>query len=40
MMSLLESVIFLDEMKVISSEDQGSGHFVGKDDSLEESASD
>ena len=39
-MSLLESVILLDEMKVISSKDEGSSHFVGKDDSFEESASD
>ncbi len=39
-MSLLESVILLDEMKVISSEDQGSSHFVRKDDSFEKSTSD
>jgi hypothetical protein len=39
-MSLLESVILLDEMKVISSEDNGSSHLVGKDDTLEDSSSD
>ena len=38
-MSLLESVILLDEMEIISSEDNGSSHLVGKDDSLEESTS-
>ena len=38
-MSLLESVILLDEMEIISSEDNSSGHLVGKDDSLEESTS-
>lgn len=31
-MSLLESVILLDVMKVISSENDGSSHFSGKDD--------
>ena len=40
MMSLLESVILLDEMEIISSEDDGSSHFVGKNNSLEESTSD
>ena len=30
-MSLFESVIFLDIMKVISSENDGSAHLVGKD---------
>ena len=39
-MSLLESVILLDEMKVISSKDNGSSHLVGKNDSFEKSASD
>lgn len=40
MMSLLESLILLDEMEVISSEDHGTGHLGGEDDSLEDSASD
>ena len=31
-MSLLESVVFLDVMKVISSENDGSAHLGGKDD--------
>ena len=31
-MSLLESVVLFDVMKVISSESDGSIHFVGKDD--------
>ena len=39
-MSLLESVILLDEMKVISSQDNGSVHLVGENDSLEKSTSD
>ena len=38
-MSLLESVVLLDEMKVISSEDDGVGHLGGKNDSLEDSSS-
>ncbi len=39
-MSLLESVVLLDVVKVISSESDGSVHFVGEDDTLEDSASD
>ena len=39
-MSLLESVILLDEMKVISSKNNGSGHFVLEDNTLEDSSSD
>lgn len=39
-MSLLESVVFLDVVQVISSQDYGSVHFVGKDDTLEDSTSD
>ena len=38
-MSLLESVILLDEMKVISSQNDGSSHFVGENDTLEDSSS-
>ena len=38
-MSLLESVVLLDEMKVISSEDDGSGHLGADDNSLEDSSS-
>lgn len=40
MMSLLESVILLDVMEIISSEDDGSGHFGVQHDSLQDSASD
>ena len=40
LVSLLESVVLLDVVKVISSENDGSGHFVGKYNTLEESASD
>ena len=39
-MSLLESVIFLDIMKVISSQDDGSSHLGGKDDTFTDSSSD
>ena len=39
MMSLLKSVVLLDVMKVISSQNNGSLHLVGKDDTLEDSAS-
>ena len=39
-MSLLESVILLDVMEVISSQDDSSRHFVGKYDTFEDSASD
>lgn len=38
-MSLLESVIFLDVMEVISSQDDGSSHLGGKDDTLADSTS-
>jgi len=38
-MSLLESVVLLDVMEVISSEDDGSVHLGGQDDSLEDSSS-
>ena len=39
-MSLLESVVLLDVMEVISSQDDGSVHLVGEDNTLEDSASD
>ena len=39
-MSLLESVILLDVMKVISSQDDGVGHLGGKDDTFTDSSSD
>ena len=39
-MSLLESVVLLDVVQVISSQDDGSAHFVREDDTLEDSASD
>jgi len=39
-MSLLESVIFLDIMEVISSQDDGSSHLGGKDDTFTDSSSD
>ena len=35
MMSLLESVVLFDVMKVVSSEDDSSVHLVGKDDTPE-----
>ena len=38
-MSLLESVVLFDVMKVISSQDNGSVHLVGEDDTLEDSTS-
>ena len=38
-MSLLESVIFLDVMEVISSQDDGSSHLDGKDDTFTDSSS-
>ena len=40
MMSLLESVVLLDVMKVISSKDHGSGHLGGENDTLHDSSSD
>ena len=39
-MSLLESVIFLDVMEIISSQDDGSSHLGGKDDTFTDSSSD
>ena len=39
-MPLLESVVLLDVMKVISSEDDGSVHLGGEDNTLEDSSSD
>ena len=39
-MSLLESVIFLDIMEVISSQDDSSSHLGGKDDTFTDSSSD
>lgn len=39
-MSLLESVVLLDVMEVISSQDNSLVHFVGQDDTLEDSSSD
>ena len=39
-MSLLESVILLDVMKVISSQDDGVSHLGGKDDTFTDSSSD
>lgn len=39
-MSLLESVVLLDVVKVISAEDHSSGHLVGENDTLEDSTSD
>jgi len=39
-MSLFESVILLDVMKVISSQDDGVGHLGGKDDTFTDSSSD
>ena len=38
-MSLLESVVLLDVVQVISSQDHSSAHFVGKNHTLEDSAS-
>ena len=38
-MSFLESVILLDVMEVISSQDNSSGHFVGEYDTFKDSAS-
>ena len=38
-MSLFESVVFFDEMQVISSQDHGSSHLGWEDDSLKDSAS-
>lgn len=38
-MSLLESVIFLDIMEVISSQDDSSSHLGGKDDTFTDSSS-
>ena len=40
MMSLLESVVLGDVVQVISSQDHGSGHLGGKDNTLEDSSSD
>ena len=39
-MSLFKPVVLLDVMQVISSKDHGSGHLVGKNDTLEDSSSD
>ena len=39
-MSLLESVVLLDIMQVISSQDDSSVHLVGENDTLEDSTSD
>ena len=39
-MSLLKSVIFLDVMEVISSQDDGSSHLGGKDNTFTDSSSD
>ena len=39
-MSLLESVILLDVMEVISSQDDGVSHLGGKDDTFTDSSSD
>jgi len=39
-MSLLESVVLLDVVKVISAEHDGSRHLVGEDNTLEDSTSD
>jgi len=40
LMALLESVVLLDVMKVITSDNDGSGHLSGDNDTLEESATD
>jgi hypothetical protein len=40
LVSLLESVVFLDVMEVISSDDDGSGHLGGNDNTLNDLASD
>ena len=39
-MSLLESVVLLDVVEVISSQDDGSGHLGGENDTLEDTAAD
>ena len=40
LMSLLESVVLLNVVEVISSEDNSSAHLIGEDDTFEDSASD
>ena len=39
-MSLLEPVVLLDVVEVISSQDDGSGHLGGENDTLEDTAAD
>ena len=39
-MSLLKSIVFFDVMQVVSSQNYGSVHLIGKYDTLEDSTSD
>jgi len=40
LMSLFESVVFLNVVKIVSSDDEGSGHLGGNDDTLDDLSSD